>query len=167
LSIAWQRLFEDHLYWLGVYFRWVNPDDLRLLKSELLKTIKQRFYTGFIVDYIFGLISENMKKQLYAQGLGRHNEAELIDFLNDDINAWLDFLGDKQFMLGDKPSSLDTIAFPFAVLVCEMDQAPQLLHHLYEHPKYNKLIAYKERMKELYFPDWNNLLKERTNSAMK
>ena len=50
------------------------------------------------------LMRSQFRKQLYARGLGRHDEKDIIAMGQADLDAASVFLGDRPYFLGDEPS---------------------------------------------------------------
>ncbi|MEP1209662.1 MAG: glutathione S-transferase family protein [Rhizobiaceae bacterium] len=102
LAIAngFRRLIEDHLYFLNLHFRW----------KEHGGAIKQAFF-GDAPAPLRGLIFRKVQKTifntLHLQGLGRHTRNELIGFIDEDVKALADHMGDKPYFMGSLPSSID------------------------------------------------------------
>ena len=89
--------------------------------------------------------------------MGRHSPKEIESMGMKDLQDLSDFLGEKDFIFGQEPSEIDGVLFGF---MCQI---------LYCHPKNNSLVQkvirdhrnlvrYTERMKEKYWPDWNQCL---------
>ncbi|KNC98052.1 uncharacterized protein SPPG_06466 [Spizellomyces punctatus DAOM BR117] len=85
-----------------------------------------RAYTGIPVDsplplfmrLIARLVKRSTGKRLKLQGLGRHTRDEIYEIGCRDLKAIADFLGNKPFMMGDKPTTVD--ASVFAILASIM-----------------------------------------------
>jgi hypothetical protein len=66
------------------------------------------------------------------------------------------YLGSKRFFMGSKPHPLDCTAFGFlAALLFTFPEDHEILKYIKEH---QNLIDYVHRMKEEYYPDWDELL---------
>lgn len=85
-----------------------------------------------------------------GHGTGRHSAEEIFEFGMQDIDALSDCLGDKNYFLGDKPTSLDTSAFGFLIntLGCPIE-SPLKEHGLSK----DNLRNYVERIKLKYYSD--------------
>lgn len=105
-ALALQRLIEEHLYWCLLYSRWSVPENWALTKKA---------FFGFLPPVVRNILPEIIRrkalKDLYAHGIGRHSEAEIYALGNTDIAALSDFLGNKDFFLGDRPSTIDAAAY--------------------------------------------------------
>jgi len=73
-----------------------------------------------------------------------------------DLEALSNWLGNKPYMMGAKPTPLDCTAFGFL--------AVGLFNFPEDHPmrkviqQHSNLVAYVHRMKEQYWPDWDQLI---------
>lgn len=45
------------------------------------------------------------------QGYGRHSEQEVVEIGKDDLKSINDFIGNKKFLMGDKPCNTDAAVF--------------------------------------------------------
>jgi glutathione S-transferase len=86
---------------------------------------------------------------LRGHGLGRHRAAEIYTIGKHDITALAEFLDDKPYFLGDKPCSLDAVAYAFlANLLWVPVDSPLKLHA----QNYVQLESYCQRMRGQYYP---------------
>lgn len=105
---AIQRLLEEHLYWIGMYARWKYTD-------ENWQITKKAIFGGLppMVSDFVALIYRRLiiGKQIYGQGIGRHNSNEIFHLGKIDLEALSIFLAEKPYFMGNKPTSLDASAF--------------------------------------------------------
>ncbi|XP_067666042.1 failed axon connections homolog isoform X1 [Haliotis asinina] len=142
---AMQTMVEDHLYWFLVLFRCQYDND----KSFLLSTFKMG-------KFMFWMIRRNLKKQTWSQGLGRHTEEEGTDMFKKDLQSLSDFVGTKKFLMGDEPCETDCAVF--GQLSQFYWQFIGTGHDNILKDKYPNLAAYCERMKETFWPDWDQCI---------
>uniref|UniRef100_K1Q9B8 Failed axon connections-like protein n=1 Tax=Magallana gigas TaxID=29159 RepID=K1Q9B8_MAGGI len=106
---------------------------------------------------MFYMVGNLVKKQSYAQGVGRHSEEEVLQVMDEDLMALSKFLGMKKFMLGEQASQTDCAVF---------GMLSQIHWHSFGgtgetlYKKYPNLSAYCERMKAKFWPDWNECITE-------
>ena len=107
-SLAFQRLIEENLYWAVVHSRWVD-------EAAWAKTRKAFF--GALPAPLSWLVPPIARRGMLAQmrghGMGRHSAEEIHAIGCRDVTAIADYLGDKPFMLGEAPTSLDATAYAF------------------------------------------------------
>jgi glutathione S-transferase len=140
---AFQRLFEEDLYWAVVYTRWADP-------QGWLRT-RQAFFGALPVPLrwvVPPLARRGLLAEMRGQGMGRHSEAEICAIGCRDITAVADFLGDKPYLLGDAPSSFDATAHAFLANVLWAPVDSPIRSHAASRPT---LEAYCQRMKARYF----------------
>ena len=54
-----------------------------------------------------------MISQMQAHGIGRHSHEEISQIICADFQGISDFLADKPFFMGDKPTTLDATAYGY------------------------------------------------------
>jgi glutathione S-transferase len=108
IAHALRRLFEENLYWVALYSRWIE-------ESIYLET--KRVFFGAIPpilrDLVAGRVRKGIRKALYAQGTGRHSRDEIYDIGKADLTAVSVWLGEKPFFIGATATSVDAIAYAF------------------------------------------------------
>ena len=96
-------------------------------------------------------------KHLDGQGMGRHNKDEVYQMAHNDIKAISTLLGDKEFILGDKPSSYDCAVFALFAQ-CIWNGIDESLASNFIKENASNIIAYCERMKALCWHDWSDMI---------
>lgn len=140
VSLALRRLIEDHLYWLTVHDRWIRPENGDVIQQTYLSGVP-----GFMRGFVFSRIRKGVAGALHAHGLGRHTEAEMREFGQEDLQALQDFLGEKPFFHGDRPTSIDAAAYG----ILESIRTPTLVSALRDQVlKSETLVSYCDRMIE-------------------
>ncbi|TNE90462.1 MAG: glutathione S-transferase family protein [Deltaproteobacteria bacterium] len=142
LSVAIRRMFEEHYHQAfehQLFFGRGGPERLAAFGALL------PFPLNIIVPPMF---SSALKKQLYARGLGHHEEAEIIAMGKADIDAASALLGDKPFFLGDRPTLVDATAFGFLGVSAYVEGDNPLFNHAASKPN---LMNYCERIRAEYF----------------
>ena len=143
VGTAFQRLFEENLYWAVVHTRWVDPAGWRLTREAFFGGLSAPLRAVVPV-----LARRGITAQLRGQGMGRHTAEEIHAIGCRDLNAVANFLGRKPWMLGDAPSSLDAIAYAFLANVLWAPLDTPLRRHAAARPT---LQAYCERMRARYY----------------
>lgn len=144
LATAFQRLFEEDLYWAVVQTRWM--EDAGWVKTraaffDAMPPVPLRWIVP-------ALARRGIRSEMNGHGMGRHSAAEIHAIGCRDVTAVADFLGDKPFMLGAQPASIDATAHAFLanLLWAPVDSPIQRLAR--SRPT---LEAYCQRMKARYF----------------
>ena len=143
---AMRRLLEEHLYWVALYSRWVDPRNW----GETRQALFGRLPPG-LAQVVPLVVRRRMRAQLHAQGLGRHTAREIYQLGVADIAALADFLGDKLHFLGDRPSTLDASAFGFLLNLIEVPIESPLKDYALNCAN---LVTYCDRMRRCYFADY-------------
>ena len=143
MATAFQRLFEENLYWALVQTRWA--DDTGCVKT------RQAFFGTLPAPlrwFLPNLARRGLLAEMRGQGMGRHSVTEIQAIGCRDVTAVADFLADKPYMLGEQPSSLDATAHAFLANLLWAPVDSPLQRHARTRPT---LEAYCQRMKARYF----------------
>lgn len=111
-GLAFQRMIEEHLYFILLYSRWMDPKGWAVIKKEF-----SPLFPPFLGVPILTLIRRQLRKQALAQGLGRHSKQEIYEIGKRDLTAISDFLGGKKYLLGDEWSAVDATLYAFLVTI--------------------------------------------------
>ncbi|WP_455280588.1 glutathione S-transferase C-terminal domain-containing protein [Cupriavidus necator] len=146
-GIAWaaEKLMEDHLYWAVARVRWLDQHNFD--KGPAL------FFRGVpapVRGLAERLVRYKVRKTLWRQGLGRHSEEELVALASKGVTSIADILGDKRYLMGDKPCGADATLFAFAgSLLCPVFDTP--IRTAAE--GHANLVAYMDRMRAEFYPE--------------
>lgn len=146
LSLALQRLLEEHLFWATMYSRWQYSDaNWQVTKQAIFGVMPP-----VIRDMAAAYYRHKIKQQIYGHGTGRHEAEEIFALGKQDINALSACLDDKKYFLGDRPTTLDGSAFGFLINTfgCPIE-SPLKEHGLSK----DNLTNYVDRIKAEYYPD--------------
>ena len=102
------------------------------------------------------------KRDLWCHGMGRHTEQEIYGIAERDLLSVSEILGDKQFLFGDKPCLADAAVFAF-IVGCAWDIPESPIAQL-TRSKAKNLDKHAQRMKEMYYPDWDAIMTEKPKS---
>jgi glutathione S-transferase len=80
--------------------------------------------------------------------MGRHSREEILAIGKRDISALADFLGDKPYMMGARPCSLDAVAYAFLVNLLWTPVESDLKLHALAYPQFER---YCQSMKRSYY----------------
>lgn len=103
-GVAFTRLAEDHLYWMGVASRWLD--------DAWFPNIVRDFF-GFVPGLIRGFAAKGAQKsvrQTYdLQGLGRHTLEEQKGFARRDLQAINDVVSRHHYIVGARLTAFDFV----------------------------------------------------------
>lgn len=120
-ALAMQRLFEDHLYFVIAYSRWIDPEGWRTLEpaffGRLMPPIRQAAGAHF---------RRRVRRMLHLQGLGRHRPDEIYAMAAADLAAVADYLEDHCFFMGDRLTTIDAVAYGFLANILEVPVETEL-----------------------------------------
>ncbi|XP_037088734.1 failed axon connections homolog [Pollicipes pollicipes] len=105
----------------------------------------------FMLRLMMPIFFSRLKRILYIIGMARFSEVEAMFFLYRELRALEDVLGDKPFLLDNKPTTYDAAVFAVLTQVI-YGCAPEV--ERYVRANYDALVQYHERMKDKYWPDW-------------
>jgi len=106
VSQAMKRLMEENLYWVMVYDRWMVDRNWSVFRDIVLGGIPQPVRT-----LMAPAARRGVRRQLKGHGIGLHSEPEIHSIGIRDISAISDFLGGKKFLMGDRPTEIDAVAY--------------------------------------------------------
>ncbi len=105
-ALALQRLLEDHLYFVLVWSRWVDPEGWQSFGPALLGSIPPPFRQLAAV-----IVRKRIRSALYAQGLGRHQRHDIYAMGEADLAALAGLLGEQPYFVAARPTTIDATAY--------------------------------------------------------
>ena len=144
-SLAFQRMLDEHLYWVAGYGRWVaQPTALRRTFLEGLGI--PRFLSG--VAAWAG--RRRYQSVLNAQGIGRHSPEVIWQLGISDLQAIAHWLGNRPFAFGDTPTVLDATLYSYVGNIASSPWDNPLKNAALKH---RTLMDHFSRMLARYFPE--------------
>jgi glutathione S-transferase len=139
-SRAFQKMMEENTFFALALERFIY--DTERLSLDMAVS----WYIGhWVLPRIY-------KKKAYYQGMGRHTQDEVMAIMDADLKAFSDFLGDKRFFMGDNPTEADCSIFGF---LAQVKWVSSRTVRTLVVDKYSNLSGYCDRVRELYWPDWD------------
>lgn len=147
LGIGWsvEKMLEDHLYWIVVDARWMDDENFNRGPRQFFEKIPAPAR-----PLVHWMVRKEIRRNLWGQGLGRHTSEELLQLAEKDLTSLAAILGDRPYILGDRPCGFDASCYGFVSSV---------LVPLFDHPttnaakRHDNLVAYAERMRAEFFPE--------------
>ena len=145
-GIAWatEKMLEDHLYWVLVYWRWMKDENFYKGPANFFKRAP-----AIIRPLIIRKVRGDVRRRLHGHGISRHTEEEMTLMSNRAFEALSQLLGENRYLMGDQVCGADATAFAFiAGSLCPLFESPA-------HAKARtlpNLIAYRDRMMAEYYP---------------
>ena len=113
--------------------------------------LPRSWWFEWAINILLAYLSRRLEHQAYQHGLGRHTRQEANDIAKKSFKALSDFLGDKPYLMGDKPTVTDCSAFGF-LTPCVISPFSKRAEELGE--EFPNLKAYAERMVAEFYPEW-------------
>ena len=144
VSMAMQRLLEEHLFWIALYSRWQYTDanwqaNKQAIFGKLPSVIRDLVANGWRI---------RIKKQIHGHGISRHRPEEIFQLGRQDVDALATFLNDKTYFMGDHPTTLDACAFGLLVNITDCPIESPLKEYCLSQ---NNLTGYVQRMMREYY----------------
>jgi len=151
-------MIENHFLWVVKWWRCRCPGDwVRAAKLNLQHALNTRIPNA-VLNFAFKLRFKQAAKKVRAHGIGVHKPEEIEEFGQSDLKVLSELLGDKDFFFGDKPSSLDVVAFSNIAQLVYMDSEIEVTLRDFLLQQCPNLKDFCERVKERAFPDWEEML---------
>ncbi|KAK6178361.1 hypothetical protein SNE40_013157 [Patella caerulea] len=120
--------------------------------QDMIATVMPQ-YRGWRLKLLVIILSRVLRLEMWGHGIGRHSSNDIWHIGKEDIGALSNYLGERMFFLGDKPHEVDCALFGMlAQIIYHMPGSP---HEKLIKEKHYNLSSYCDRMKDLYWPDWN------------
>ncbi|XP_013418980.1 failed axon connections homolog isoform X3 [Lingula anatina] len=156
IARAFQKMTEENLYWVLFSWNWIHDS-----KKEVCKLFP---YPRPVALFFYYKLKGKAVGYAKAQGMGRHTSKEVMSIFQQDIQALGTFLGQKPFLMGDEPCEADCAVFGMlAQVVWQMPNSP---HEIWIKKEFPNLIEYCYRMKERFWPDWDENITEPERKKM-
>jgi glutathione S-transferase len=145
-GVAWatEKMLEYHVYWVMVYWRWMNDANFERGPINYFKRAP-----AIIRPLVTKVVRRKVRRSLHAHGLGRHSEAEMTLLSNRAFDALAQIVGEGPYLMGGQPCGADATAFAFVA---------GALAPVFESPVHDKvrslpnLVAYRDRMMSEFYP---------------
>ncbi|NCN28422.1 glutathione S-transferase family protein [bacterium] len=144
-----ERSLEEHLYWKGIYLRWVPEENFQITKEAFFKNLKG--WKGLIIPT---LVRKTLIKRLQAQGTLKHNPSENDHMAFKVLSSLSHFIGEKKYLFGEQISSFDASAWSFITALISTPHSTKLKEPQKDLPN---LGRYAKTIRDEFFPDYNEM----------
>lgn len=145
-ALAWQRLLEEHLYWVCMYSRWqTGAENWRINKQAIFRSLPP-----LLADGVASLYRLRIKSQIRGHGIGRLPTAQVFELGRQDVTALAAALADRPYLLGEQPASVDASAYGILINLLACPVTSPVKDYALAQPA---LIDYCRRMQLRYFPE--------------
>lgn len=148
ISLAFRRMIKENIYWGEVYIRYQVPENWQGYQEVLFNAM-----SGTVSAECQAIVKEVYNiacTQLYNQGMGRHSDQEVYQIITADFQALSDFLADKPYFMGDKPTTLDATAYAYIGNLIKPPLGHAIVNYVLQ---LQNLCQHYERMNQLFFSD--------------
>ncbi|RDD41082.1 Failed axon connections-like protein [Trichoplax sp. H2] len=144
-----QKTIEENTIWATIIYN-------RLIEEAdwFVNMMKFPWFVGVIFKLFF---VPPVKKNLYGHGIGRHTPQEIRHIARGDLAALSALLKDKSFFLGDQPTTIDACVFSFTANIIYGLRPGSWPNEMIK-SEFPNLVAFTNRMKENYWPDWDEII---------
>ncbi|MGY4305718.1 glutathione S-transferase [Bradyrhizobium sp. USDA 4369] len=144
---AFERMIEHHLYFALVGARWVDPVNFAKGPAHFFDGVPEDKREKLREDAQFR-VAENY----LISGLGRHAPDEDVDLAARSLRALSVQLGDRPYLMGDRPCGTDATAFAVIAGILTPFFDSELRRRT---ETFGNLVAYADRMMAQYFPEFD------------
>lgn len=144
---AVQRMVEESLYFVSSYSKWVEDAGFEIYAAELFAGMPAEQ-----LKYIPDMVRKRAIEKLEAQGIGRHQRAEVQQIGLDDVASLEALLTNADFLFGEQPTSFDASVFGVVGNLKDGPFSSPVRDAIHASPK---LSAYIDRIRSRYFSDLN------------
>lgn len=137
------KSLDENFYWCIVHSRWVPDDTWSKVKEAFFGSMP--FPLKLIIP---GIARKSVKTDLVRHGIGKHSDDEIMLIAKHSLDSLSQLLGEQDYMLGDKISSLDATAYAFLAQVILVDLDNELTQMARE---YKNLLDYCHRIHQGYY----------------
>lgn len=148
IGLAFRRMMKENFYWIIVQTRYKDEQNWKVYK-QLVFTLLD----GVPLDQrpmVCDMYKQRIEGQMYGHGIGRHSAKEVYELGIGDLTAVSELLGDKPYLLGDRPSTVDATVYAY---VANLVQTPMTSPVKDFGLSRKNLVDYLDRMELRYFPD--------------
>ncbi|EDO34760.1 predicted protein [Nematostella vectensis] len=150
VATAFRVMLEENTFWTFLHFRFFSPN-APTFRDNMLHS-----FPALMRHLGFWKFKRTVGGNMNGHGIGRHTEDEIYNLGERDLAALSGFLGSKKFLLGDKPCVTDAAIFGLVANILWTAQGSPQEKAIRD--KMPNLLAHAQRMKEEFYPDWDQLV---------
>ncbi len=139
-----RRTLEEATYFNLVTDRWLTDDGYAMVFKAFTP-----FFPPLVRNLAIPAVRRTVRNQAYAQGAGRHAPETSVAMAIEDWEAIALVMGDRPYLLGDVPRSVDATVYAFLAQILVPPRESAMKRALESKPA---LAAYHQRMHDRYFP---------------
>lgn len=141
-----EMMLDNHTVWSYSHYRMLGPEAPAFFAMwESMGPLKRAIASR--------TIPRNYRSRLMGHGIGKNSDEEVHAMGCEDIRAVSRLLGDRQFLLGDQPTTVDCAVFGHLAQIWYAPLNPP--HKLVMQNEAKNLGPYLDRLKNRIWPDWD------------
>ncbi|HEY9601984.1 MAG TPA: glutathione S-transferase family protein [Allocoleopsis sp.] len=149
ISLAFRRTIKENIYW-GLFFIRYEVEENWQVYREIIASLLGKEVPAAESQAFVEQVRESGRTQMYGHGMGRHSSEEICQIVSADFQALSDFLADKPFFMGDKPTTLDATAYAYIGNAIK----PPFRHPIVDYVlQLENLCQHYDRMTQQFFSD--------------
>lgn len=144
---AWavERMLENHFNWASGYARWIIPENFEIGPAHFFDHVPEPMRAK-VRDEVRGRVAS----RLFEVGIARHTPDEIVALGDRSLMALSALLGDKPYLMGERPSGVDATMFAMLAGILTPFFDSKLRRRAESYPN---LVAYTDRMMRQYYPE--------------
>ncbi len=111
LSRVMRSALEEHVYFMLLHWRWVDPSGWAIYRGVIAEVIELGGVPAALTPLVRWAARRGVRRSLRAQGVGRMTGQELERTGAALVGAFEELLGDQEWLLGARPTTLDASAY--------------------------------------------------------
>ena len=145
---AWaiERMCENHLCWVAVTFRWLDPDNFARGPAHFFASLPDAVRDKVIEDVLV-----QVRANVRSVGIGRHTPPEIVALGERSLAALSALIGDKPYLMGERPCGADATVFAMLAMILTPCFPTELRDRALG---YANLVAYTDRLMAQFYPDF-------------
>lgn len=158
VAFTFWRLMDESFYWCLVQSRYRRDEDFKLydpLWARFFGHLPLSERKPAILD-----ARERLLVEFYQSGRGRHSYDEVEHIACKEVEAVSTYLGDKNFLFGDQPTSADAAVYGFFSNLIYVPFPSGVKTYAISLPN---IVAYMERISQTYYPKLRDARREYLN----
>jgi glutathione S-transferase len=140
---AFRKMFEESLCFSLLFYRWTDDKTYHTATEIALQGIPKP-----IRMLIRPIIRRRILRDLWGQGVLRHEQKDVFQLAKLDLQAFATQLGDQPYAMGKQASSLDATACGFLAVLMLVPLENELKSYA---QSLTNLVAYTQRMQTQCF----------------
>lgn len=137
------KSLEENFYWCLVYSRWMDDATWALVKQTLFGKMPAPLKL-----FVPAMIRKGVRKDLYAHGIGRHSDKEVLQIFEHSLQSLSQILNTQPYFFGNKATTFDATAYGLlaSFILADIDNAFNRQARTYAN-----LVEYCQRIQNQFY----------------